>query len=332
MLKKSYPFACTSIKVKEKKLITKERLLRIAETATADEAFKALLETGYGAGETCNASGFEKLIKREMKNAYEFILKMVPDKSEFDLFLYKNDYLNLKVLLKLSIKKEPLESPALKENGTLPIEILKSAITDKEYKGLPEEMHKALISLDRQFAVKEDVSLIGLYLDSAYAAQIQRCLKNVKSDFIKDYMRAFADFTNVISFIRLRLLNFGKEMLKRVYISGGRFEEKTFMELYEASFVSLSRFFAKNEYEKPMNAAFLAFQKTNSLYPFEKTRDDFLLDLIKKHSNDVFTMAPSIAYILAKEREAENIRIVMTAKLNGKDADFISDRIKLMYS
>lgn len=332
MQKKSYPFACASIKVKEKKLITKERLLRIAESATADEAFKALLETGYGAGEACDVAGFEKLIKREMKNAYEYILKMVPEKNAFDLFLYRNDYLNLKVLLKLSIKKEPLESSTFKENGTLPLEILKSAVTDKNYADLPEEMRKALLSLDRQFSVKEDVSLIGLYLDSAYAAQIQRFLKDIKSDFIKEYMRAFADFTNVISFIRLRLLNFGKEMFKRVYICGGRFEEKTFMELYDVGFESLSRSFAKNGYEKSMSEAFLIFQKTNSLYPIEKARDDFLLDLIKKHSNDVFTMAPSIAYILAKEREAENIRIVMTAKLNGKDADFVSDRIKAMYS
>ncbi|MEL7609343.1 MAG: V-type ATPase subunit [Bacillota bacterium] len=329
---KSYPFACASIKVRETKLLTKEKLLRIKEAGSAEDAFKLLSEIGYGSGECHQAVLFESLIKRELKDAYDYISRIVPDQNAFNLFLYKNDYLNLKILLKRYAKKEPLSSGALKKNGTIPLEILKSAVADKQYGALPAEMKEALISLDRQFSVKEDVSLIGVFLDSAYARQLQRAVKGVRDGFIKDYMAAYADITNVISFIRLRLLNMGKETLKKVFIEGGAFEEKAFFEAFESGLDSISHYFAKRGFERSLNAAFDEFKKSGSLYAFEKARDDYLIDIIMKHKDDVFTIGPSVAYILAKEREADNIRIVMTAKLNGKDAEFLGGRIKGMYA
>lgn len=331
MTYKSYPFASASLKVKETRLITKEKLLRIAESKTIAEAYKSLAETGYGLGEVC-VDDFERLIKRELKSAYEYAAKIAPDENAFALYLLKTDYHNIKVLLKLLLKKEPLSSAALKENGTIAIDVLKTAVTDKKYDSLPPELKQALLALDRQFSVKEDVSLIGIYLDSAYARQARRIVKSVKDGFVKEYMSAFADFTNVISFIRLRLLEMGKEMLKKVFIPGGELKEKDFLDVYDVGLDSVSHYFARGGLQRPMNAAFEEFKKTGSLYAFEKARDDTLTGIIKKRKNEVFTIAPTIAYILAKEREADNIRLVMTAQHNQKDADFVTGRIKEMYS
>lgn len=331
MAYRSYPFAAANIKAKELRLVSREKLNRVAEAKNAEEAYRALSETGYGLGEACT-NDFERLIRREIKTAYEYVRKIVPDPNALILYLIRSDYHNLKVLLKLSLKKEPLESTALKENGTIPVEELKLAVTDKKYDRLPEEMKSALKLLDRQFSVKEDVSLIGLYLDTAYASHAMRLVKSLKEDFLRDYMGAYADFTNVISFIRLRLLGFGREMLKKVLIPNGRIREKTFYDVYEAGLETISHFFAKGDYDRALNTAFDEFRRSGSLFAFEKARDDYLLNVIKEHKNDVFSVAPAIAYLLAKEREADNIRLVMTAKSNGKDADFVSDRIKEMYS
>ncbi|MEZ4357725.1 MAG: V-type ATPase subunit [Eubacteriales bacterium] len=330
MTYKSYPFACASLKVKETKLLTKEKLMRIAETNSADEAYKALADTGYGLGET--SSNFEALIRKELRDAYEYTAKIAPDEKAFSLYLLKTDYHNLKILLKLLLKKEPLSSKALRQNGTIPTEILKTAITGKKYNSLPVEMKEALLLLDRQFSVKEDVSLIGLYLDAAYATQLLRIVKDVKEDFIKEYITAYIDFTNVLSYIRLRILNSGKDMLFKVLIKGGKIGEKMFLDLFNTDWDSVAGYLARQGYEKPLKTAFEEFKKSGSLYAFEKARDDYLLNIIKEHKNDVFSIAPSISYILAKEREADNIRIIMTAKLNGKDKSFVFDRIKEMYS
>jgi V/A-type H+-transporting ATPase subunit C len=331
MTYKSYPFASASLKVKETRLVTKEKLLRIAEAKTMGEAYKALAETGYGLGETC-VDDFERLIRRELKTAYEYTAKIAPDEEAFSLYLIRTDYHNVKVLLKLLLKKEPLSSAALKENGTIPVDTLKTAVTDKKYDSLPPEMKQALITLDRQFSVKEDVSLIGIYLDAAYARQAGRIVGRVKDGFVKEYMAAYADFTNVISYIRLRLLEMGKETLKKVFIPGGDIKEKQFYEVFDVALDSVSHYFARRGLDKPLNGAFEEFKKNGSLYTFEKVRDDYLTGIIKKHKNEVFTIAPTIAFILAKEREADNIRLVMTAKQNGKDADFVTGRIKEMYS
>lgn len=331
MAYKSYPFAYGSIKAKEKKLLSKERMMRISELKTADDALRALAETGYSLGDA-GAADFERLIKREIKQAYEYVMKVMPDAYTLDLFLIRADYHNLKVLLKLTMKKEPLASSAFKDNGTIPLEVLKAAVADKKYERIPEEMKKALIALDRQFSVKEDVSLIGLYLDTAYAEQVVCIVKGVREGFIREYIAAYADITNVISFLRLRLLSMGREMLKKVFIKGGRIKEELLFELYEAALEAVPHAFGKLDCSRVLNKAFEEFKRSGSLYTFEKARDDYLLDIVKAHSNDVFSVAPSIAYLLAKEREADNIRLVMTAKLNGKDADFVADRIKEMFS
>ncbi len=331
MTYRSYPFASAGIQIKETRLITKEKLLRITEAGTLGEAYKSLAETGYGLGEPCT-DDFERLIRRELKSAYEYAQKIAPDEEAFSLYRIGADYHNTKVLLKLLLKKEPLSGAALKENGVVAVDVLKTAVTDKKYDSLPPELKQALLALDRQFSVKEDVSLIGILLDNAYARQVQRITGHVKDGFLKESMSVFADFTNVISFIRLRLLELGKETLKKVFIPGGQLSEKMFIDAYEAGLDTVSRYFSRREMEKPMNAAFEEFKRSGSLYAFEKARDDTLTGIIKKRKNDVFTIAPTIAYILAKEREADNIRLVMTAKHNGKDADFVTGRIKEMYS
>jgi V/A-type H+-transporting ATPase subunit C len=63
----------------------------------------------------------------------------------------------------------------------------------------------------------------------------------------------------------------------------------------------------------------------------EKKRDDYLLALIKEQRHDMFGIGPLLGYYVAKQREAAAVRMVMTAKQGGIDADVVTKRLKDLY-
>ncbi len=328
---RSYPYAATNIRALENKLINFERALKIAEGDDPWQSFRSLLETGYGGGDATAPEQFETLIERELGNAYAHIQAIMPDPQSLNLFLLKNDYHNLKVLLKLNLSQEKLSEEYLRKNGTIPLKVLIDAVNEKKYTQLTPFMQEALEELDRQFSMKEDVSLIGLYLDNAYGRELGSRLANNKSTFVAEYMRIYADYTNLISLIRIRNMDLGVLALQRSLLPGGVIPDKTFIAAFDAPSDTFVNIFARGIYEKRFITAFEEMKRTGSLFALEKSRDDFLMDTVRKYKNDFMTPAPALGYLLVKEREAENIRVIMSAKLNKLSNDTILSLLKEMF-
>ena len=67
------------------------------------------------------------------------------------------------------------------------------------------------------------------------------------------------------------------------------------------------------------------------MFAVEKARDDYLLDVIKKDKYDMFSSSRAVGFLLAKEREAAAVRLLMVAMLNNISADEIGKRLKDLY-
>ncbi len=324
----SYPYASARVKSMEAGLLTQDKLTRIIEAKNYEEAMRVLIETGYGQPSGSGAS-FEQLIHNELSDADEFMEAASPSDVFIKIMRAAKDYHNLKVLIKLFMLDKSLEDETLFP-GNISVETLRRAINDNNYYDLPENMKEALKHIDRQFAVSADVSIIGVTLDRAYSKEVSGLVGEMGDELVRNYYTAMFDLTNIIAFMRTRAF-YGRESFDGAYLEGGRIEKKAFLDAFELSDDSVLQAVVKGDYAGILAGAIEDYHKTKSLYMLEKARDDYLLSLLKEHRHDIFSIGPLMCYYIAKQREAEAVRMVMTAKQGGIDSQVVSMRLKNIF-
>ena len=330
---KSYPYSSAVISARQQSLLTRDVILSAGASETADSAMMSLKEKGYAKGSTEleNPYEFESIIEHELAQTFQFLRKASPDEPLIALFLLKYDYLNVKVLLKLNLLGVEFSEKNMTRYGTIPFERLKESISDQYYGRLPEEMAQAMRWLDRTFSMHEDATLIGLKMDQAYAKHAARLLKAIKVTVVQEYFAAYFDFTNIIAVLRLRNAGYTSDILEDVLLDGGRFIRSDLIKLFEDKSDGAFQYFLRFGYEKYLSGAFEAYMNGEGLFAVEKARDDYLLRLLKKDRYDVFAPSKALGYLIAKEREAAAVRLLMVSVLNHISTDELDRRLKDLY-
>ncbi len=325
-IQSSYPFASARVKALESRLITKEKLNRLIEARDFDSAMRQLNELGYGQ----SGADFEAMIAKELEETDALLIALSPSDVFTRIVRAQRDYHNLKVIIKLLMRDIAIDSVPL-VSGNISVETLRRAISDNNYYELPDNMTDALRYIDRQFAVAADPSVIGVALDRAYAKEARDLVVQMKNALVTAYFTAYFDFSNIIALLRVRAACAPKETFERAFLKGGSIEKRTLLDAFDAPDESVLGAAGKGGYASLLSGAFEDYQKTGSLYMLEKKRDDYLLSLLREQRHDMFGIAPLFGYYIAKQREAEAVRMVMTAKQGGIDADVVTKRLKELY-
>jgi V/A-type H+-transporting ATPase subunit C len=322
----SYPFASARVKALEPRLITKEKLSRLIEAKDYETAIRQLNELGYGQ----SAPDFEAMIQKELEETDALLLALSPSDVFTRIVRADRDYYNLKVIIKLLMRDQSIDSVVLAP-GNLSVETLRRAISENNYFELSPNMTDALNYIDKQFTVVTDPSIIGVALDRAYAKEVRDLVAEMNDELVTQYYTVYFDLSNIIALLRVRAADAPKETFERAFLKGGRIDKRTLLDAFDVSDDSFLSAAAKGDYASILADAFEDYQKTASLYMLEKSRDDYLLLLLEKHRHDMFGIGPLMGYYVAKQREAAAIRMVMTAKQGGIDADVVTKRLKELY-
>jgi V/A-type H+-transporting ATPase subunit C len=322
----SYPFAGARIKAMEGSLITKDKLNRIIEAKDFDMAMRVLGEIGYAQPMPSGAT-FEQMIDKELAAADELLREVSPNDTFIKIMRAQKDYHNLKVLIKLLMQDKSLEEAQLSP-GNLAVDTLRRAITENNYYDLPPHMTDAMFFIDKRFAVALDASIIGVAMDRAYAKEVKELYTEMDDELVTKYFNVYFDLSNIIAFMRIRVSGHSKESFEDAHLHGGTIDKRTFSDAFDLADESVMGALAKGDYATVLASAYDEYQKTGRLYMMEKAKDDYLLSILKKHRHDMFSVAPTMCYYVAKQREAAAIRMVMTAKLGGIDGQVVTNRVK----
>ena len=68
-----------------------------------------------------------------------------------------------------------------------------------------------------------------------------------------------------------------------------------------------------------------------SMTRFEKWCDDRLMELIRTQKYEAFSLGPLIAYILARQNEMSNVRVLLAGKRHHMDDRLIQERLRELY-
>lgn len=318
-----YPYAVARIRVLEKNLLNKQVLNQMADETQVEDCLRVLSDYGYSVSAETSGRDFESVLSAEMEKTYELIRELVPKEKFINVFLYKNDYHNLKVLVKEEVSGIDGER-FLIDGGTEPIEKLKKALLDRNYGDLPLVMGVAIADAFESYAKTQNSQMIDVTLDKAAFVQMKQAALESGNKFIIDYMAKVCDLTNLKSFLRIKNMHKTYAMFTSVFVEGGNLSLSVFFNAFGMD--SLVSGFKGTAYEEICEDGM-----TQGFTVFEKLCDNYIMNFVKSAKYEALTLEPLIAYLYAKESEIKTVRIILTSVLNGIRPDIIKERVREAY-
>ncbi|MFZ5985679.1 MAG: V-type ATP synthase subunit C [Bacillota bacterium] len=327
-----YAYAVSRVRAIEKKLLDKTKLDRMIDSKSPEEALKVLLEADYGfsTAEIGSIHEYERLLMEEHKKVYKLLKEIAPEPDVFDLFLLSSDYHNAKVILKAEFSGQD-ENGILVESGSIPVNRLKIMIKDRNMTEMPVIMRRAVEECIDTFGRTGDPQVIDLILDKASFSQMKEVSRASGNKFLKDLVTVLIDLANIKVFLRVKNLRKSWDFLQKILVPDGSIDNRVYVENLDApldNFIDALKF---SQYGVFMEEGIESFKTTGSLTKFEKLSDNFIISFAKKAKYISFGIEPLIGYLMAKETEIKNARIVMVGKINNISSEIIRERLREAY-
>ena len=326
-----YAFPCAVIRSNERTLLGQTDLERVLDLEKVSQAMNVLGEFGYGDGkELANPRDFERVLRAELDRVYKLVFSIVPDKEEIELFLLPNDYHNAKVLLKSEfLGVDP--TPLLVDTGLIPADKMVQLVRERNYVFLSNEMKDALRSAEEIFSKGRDPQEIDIILDKACYKDMQNRAALTGNDFIIGYVRLLTDILNVNTFIRLREIGRPVEFFRKVFLPGGDIDERLFTASYEEGYQQLADKLAPFGFREVLASGAMLVQNESKYTLLEKLCDDMRMKYVKDARYVSFGIEPVCGFLIAKESEIKNLRMILTGMLAGTAKEVTKERLREAY-
>lgn len=319
MANKIYPYAVAAVRSMENKLLTKNQLLQMADAKTAEDAFKLFKETTYGKDNNFGIDEFDNAISSHLSDVYSSVSKLI-EGNFTDVFLIKNDYHNLKVLIKSEISGKNADN-FLIDGGTIPVGKIVSAFRERKFNELASIDTKAINEAFEMYSATKNAKYIDFIMDKACFRAMKEAVKKTKLSYAVDYVTKLADITNLKTLFRICEFSLNPTIMEEAYVEGGSLSKEFFNKAaLENDFGSVIDTEYKSLYDEAVSVGI-----------FEKNCDDYIMNFIKEAKYKSLTGEPIVAYILAKENEARILKTILTCKISGIASETIKERVRETY-
>lgn len=328
-MQESYLYANSSAVALSSKLLTHEKILRLAECDSVEEGFKLLLEAGFADGKALTVKNFEEALKNRLDEAFDLVLKNSPEPNSTNCFLLINDYRNAKTVMKCKYSRK--EVPLL-SNGIFDAEKLKEKLLNDDYSDFPEEMSQALAEIDEQFYLgNRKPAVIDVALDKAYYKNVFRLLKKSKSETIKNYFTAEVDMKNILDFFRVKKAGLGQDYFFNIFVEGASLDKDFFTSLFAADDENFLIKFSGTAYVDFVKLLSEEIKEGKAFSKSEVFCLDYKKKLLSNSKNNLEGIEPLVNYFLAANTETENVRLIFVCLKNGVDKQQILKRLRESY-
>ena len=305
------------------KYLLKDRILRLCEM-TAEDAFRSLLEYGFGGGAETAAviHDYEKLIAYEEAALDAFILEYAPSKAEANYFLSARDFHNAKALIKAKFLGSDTEK-MLAPRGLLDIDLLASCVQSGEYDGLSAmpRLRSACIEVEELLAGDGVVGgkEIGIIFERAlYKHLLEGCRFN---RVLKRSLLAKMDMTNLLTAYRSR----DEEEFLSSFIDGGALNAK---EVFAARGEGWKEGKAYRLYPDFLRLCRTAQERGLPFTMPEKYRDEYDVEKLAENRFELKANEPFVYYVLRRKAENANVRIIFALQLLGASEQEMKRRLR----
>ena len=324
-----YLFISTRVRALESNMLTRDRMERMLECRTNEDAVRVLVECGYpDPMDAITMQTIGAMLAAERKKVFSDLYSCAPDPTLIDVFRVKYDYSNVKVLLKAEAMKEQADH-LLIDLGRVPVQSLSLAIASGEAQGIPAILQRAWREAREILSSTHNPQLADFVLDRYYFEDLSALAQEVESPFLAGYVRISIDAANLRSIVRTLRLGKSTEFLEGVLFSGGNVDRRTILNAVTSG-ASMEELFTSSYMAAAAHSG-TAAMRGGALTQFERDCDNAIVGYLRTAKYVPFGDAPVVAYLAAKDLELTAIRIIMAGRFAGLPTDAIQERLRDSY-
>ncbi len=327
----TYGHAVGRIRVRENKLLSRQRINRLIEAADLEEQLQILADSHYGEflEGVKTAEGVEEALEDFLAGVYDFLEEICPNEDIITFLRLKYDFHNLKVLLKTKYQEKNAEH-VWSKIGFLDVEMARQQIEEGRYERLPEIYRPAVAKAAENFEEFHDAQEIDIILDQGLYHEWLGLAKSIKNAYVNELTRSSVDIANLKTFLRAKNLRRKKDFADKAIFSGGFIRREKLLDLFTRPLTELVTALRVSPYGDILSAVVEEEEKAN-LAVFDKLADNFLLLLVKKAKYIAVGMEPLFGYTFAIETEVTVVRSALLGKLSGVPKTTIKERVRELY-
>ncbi len=328
-------FACGQVRALQSKLLDINRLERMIEAPTAEDAFRVLVELQYSEyfDESTTVKDFDRIIEQGLLETKKLLCGGTQEDEGMQFIWRRFDLNNLKRVLKLKLVEKKKELVFTEENGFSVLgnltkeDIEKYFFEGKIATNLPAAFRNVLASAE-EILQKHDneFRFVEFALDRAYFTICSKIAETNNSSFLSELLQLWINAANVRNLARSILIT--KEKLPaEAWNEGGSY---SFADAEKVeNFADFQRFASRTEFTDIIADLDDSASEEENLLKLEKRIDRQVGDLLHNATQGgEVDIAVPLAYFERRLRNARMIKFVMAAKFHGLSFDAIHEALK----
>lgn len=326
-----YLYATARLRALEKNMLTGRDLEKMVDASTLEESYK--IANDISLHSRLEAAEYEQAIGDMLSGAYGLVAELTGESEVLSVFRYKYDGHNLKVIIKSqSLGSDPLRS--MSPLGTVPKEELLRAFRERRLDMLPERLANAAFEASEALAKSGNPQTVDIMIDRAVLECMLAKAEEIGFPFLTGLVQSQIDIENIRTAVRLKRMKQELPALQRLFLDGGTLDAARLYEAFEAEgFDAMRDMLYITRYYTHFAPLFDTLSgRGSSLTAFEKGAENYIISLLKGAKLVAFGLEPVISYLLGKENEAKDIRIVLASKEAGVESKNISERLRDTYA
>jgi len=330
------PYAYVNARVRsmEARLLDDHKLNELIEAGSLEEVVGLLEDTDYGRYISTTSKdpfSIERSLDMHLAHIYKTLAETSPEKSKkiLELFEKKYDVRNIKTILRAKYVGLDSESTfkMLIPLGTIPEnklrELCESKTVEEVVNGLEGTEYGKILS-EKLSIYEESGNLIPLELalDKYILENLWKVvgIEGTNEDIFKEFIGRMIDIENLKVILRCKGEKVSSEVILN-YLLGVGYELPPWKlkELAEAeSMEGVVSSLEGTEYSSIISECLEEYEKSKSIYVFERALDNYLVELGKKLSlRQPFGVGPIIGFITSKEMEVKKLKAIIKGKVEG---------------
>jgi len=329
----AYVEASSYIRVLEKSVMSRGDFEKVLEADTLREAFRVIAQSSSFDFSNTSENDIQQAFEAGLEELYKTVLKLPVDPQVVALPAIKYAFHNLKVAAKSKVSGKAYPDIYLGVPLSYEEEIrrwLEDGDTDQQE--LPGFITAAYKDALLAYGESKDPQDIDIVLDKAMLAAMLASSRDIGSEMILEYVRMSIDFYNLKAMMRSRQMSKGLRFFTNCFAPGGQVEQGLFVDMYNQSSDRVKSKFYYQYFGDMVGAGLDRHEQSGNFSHLEKLLDDALIRQIQKAKYIAFGPEVPFAYIISRENELRQIRILLSGKANQIDPALLKERLRENYA
>lgn len=331
-----YGYAVGRVRALEARVFREATYERLVDAPDFAEQRKILSDTTYGKymESAQTADDVEHGLEAALGSVYGLVAEFGLPQSMERFFRVRHDFSNLRARLKGDVLGSSVTGE-LSALGTVPRDVV-----DGPLDGLPdwlrraaEEARDALARLDAESerhgadaGVLAKLETVDRVVERAMHAELAALARSSKSGFLLDYVSLAVDLANVKRVIRARRRGQPLTEVQPSLLDGGRIARGRLAALYALPLEELAARLAAERALRGVQAEDLL-----ALDRLDVAVDALAVRMMRAGRAVPLGAEPVVAYVLAREGEVRQLRVLLIGKIAGLGVDELRARLRKVY-